>query len=52
MNKKIKEDNFIEFLKNQKWLLPVLIIVFIILLGSMIFLSEDLSLAPFTYSKF
>lgn len=52
MNKQSKESSFIEFLKNQKWLLPVLLVVFLLLLGSMIFFSEDFTIAPVIYSKF
>ncbi len=52
MNKQTGDSNFIEFVKNQKWLLPVLLVVFLLLLGSMIFLSEDFSIAPVIYSKF
>lgn len=52
MNKQSPESSFFEFLRNQKWLLPVLIIVFLILLGSMVFLSEVINIAPVIYSKF
>ena len=52
MNKQSGESNFFEFLKNQKWLLPVLLVIFLILLGSMILLSENFSIAPVIYSKF
>jgi cell division protein FtsL len=52
MNKQSSESNFFEFLKNQKWLMPVLIVVFLLLLGSMIFLSEEINIAPVIYSKF
>jgi hypothetical protein len=45
-------ENYLEYLKKQKWLIPVLIIIFLILLGSMFFLSENSSIAPFLYQKF
>ncbi len=52
MSKTSEVSNFVEFIKKQKWLIPVLLIIFLILLGSMIFLSEDSSLSPFLYQKF
>jgi hypothetical protein len=52
MNKKSQAADFFENLKKQKWLIPVLIIIFLILLGSMIFLSEDSFISPTLYQKF
>jgi TRAP-type C4-dicarboxylate transport system permease large subunit len=52
MSKSSNISDFIEHLKKQKWLIPLLIIIFLLLLGSMIFLSEDSSISPFLYQKF
>ncbi len=51
MNKQSGDSNFISFIKTQRWLLPVLVAIFLLLLGSMIYFSEELELAPI-YSKF
>lgn len=52
MSKKSEIPGFVEFIKKQKWLIPVLLVILLILLGSMIFLSEDSSLSPFLYQNF
>lgn len=52
MNKRSDDSNFIKHLQNQKWLIPVLIIIFLILLGSMMFLSDESAIPPFLYQKF
>ncbi|MFH1784105.1 MAG: DUF5989 family protein [bacterium] len=46
----IKE--FLEFLKVRKkwWLIPV--VVFLILLGALIFLTQGSAIAPFIYTLF
>ncbi len=43
---------FFEFLKERKkwWLLPV--VVFLVLLGALLFLSQGSALAPFIYTIF
>lgn len=52
MSNKSGESNFIEFIKKQRWLLPVLLVVFLLLLGSMMFFSDKFALTPFIYQKF
>lgn len=52
MTKKTEVDNFLEFLKKQKWLIPVLLVIFLLLVGSMVFLSKDTPISPVLYQKF
>ncbi len=52
MNKLSILKEFWDFLKERKkwWLLPV--VVFLVLLGALLFLSQGSALAPFIYTIF
>ena len=52
MSKLIILKEFWEFLKERKkwWLLPI--IIFLVLLGALIVLSEGSAVAPFIYTLF
>ena len=52
MSKLSEISEFMEYLKARKkwWLAPI--IIFLIFLGSMIFLSEGSAIAPFIYAMF
>lgn len=52
MNKLSILKEFFEFLKSRRkwWLLPA--VIFLILLGGLLFLSQGSALAPFIYTIF
>ena len=52
MSNRSGESNFIEYITNQQWLLPVLMAVYFVLLGSMVLLSEDLTVTAALYANF
>lgn len=51
MAKQSAVSDFLDFLKKQWWVMPILLIVFLLLIGVMVFFLES-SVFSFIYQRF